>query len=411
MIYRYNVQKNKNSILAIKDRSTDDVELNEEKLRNGDEDVLREYERISNSATKNNTSKLNLPIEIVRVGKEYPSSSSISYEKFIKGIKNKNPKYGEYHLSDYGDGRLVVTSLRNVTLGINPKECFGLIGPNGAGKSSLLNLITYTTTQTIGNLYYDGIENKNIKEDHFMMGYCPQNDSLWNELTLFEHLVMFIYLRGFTKKESKYYANQYIKYCKLEDHRNKYPYELSGGTKRKLCILLALITFSNKIMLDEPSSGMDPSTRRYIWNVLQNYIKNENSSVIITTHAMEEAEVLCDRIGILVNGELQCIGSANHLKLKFNDIYILEIQCNDTDLLNSMIKKDLEILNKDNVICEVKSKNRIKYTFQITSDFSKIFEIMEDYKIKNVVHDYSFSQTTLEDIFLKFAKLQQNKEI
>jgi len=134
---------------------------------------------------------------------------------------------------------------------------------------------------------------------------------------------MFIYLRGYSKEESQQYAQKYMEFCKIEEHKNKYPKELSGGTRRKLCILLALICFSNKIILDEPSSGMDPATRRYIWDVLTSYKNYENSSIVLTTHAMEEAELLCERIGILVNGELLAIGSPAHLKMKYGNTYML----------------------------------------------------------------------------------------
>ncbi|OUM62745.1 hypothetical protein PIROE2DRAFT_43994 [Piromyces sp. E2] len=326
-------------------------------------------------------------------------------------VNNKNPKFGDYHFTNFHSGGLVVTSLRDISLGINEGESFGIIGPNGSGKSTLLNIITYNDTQNVGKVYFDGVESVHIKEDHFMIGFCPQNDTLWEELTMYEHLVMFIHLRGFTKKESEKYAQTYMKFCKIEEHKNKYPHELSGGTKRKLCILLALISYNNKIVLDEPSSGMDPATRRFVWNILTTYKNNDNSSIVITTHSMEEAELLCDRIGIIVNGELNAIGSPTHIKMKFGNTYTLEIQCTDSKVVDEWIRKDLPMINEEDVVCEIKSDKRIKYTFKITENYCDIFKIMEKYKTKNVVTDYSFSQTSLEDVFLKFANRQENKEM
>ncbi|OUM59225.1 hypothetical protein PIROE2DRAFT_47273 [Piromyces sp. E2] len=328
----------------------------------------------------------------------------------MEAIRNENSKYGDFHFSDYASG-IVVTSLKDVSLGINPRECFGLIGPNGSGKTTLLNIIAGNFTQGTGKVYYDNVESIKIKEDHLMIGYCAQNDILWEELTLFEHLVMFIHLRGYSRSESKRLANRYIDFCKIGEHKNKYPHELSGGTRRKVCILLALICFTNKVMLDEPSSGMDPATRRYIWNVLTNYKHHEDSSIILTTHAMEEAELLCDRVGMLVNGELLAIGSPTHLKMKFGNTYTLDIHCPDVTVVDEWIKKDIPKMNEEGVSCEIKSDKRIKYTFKMTDHHSEIFKVMEEYKVKNVVTDYSYSQTSLEDVFLKFAGRQENQEM
>ncbi|KAG4081224.1 P-loop containing nucleoside triphosphate hydrolase protein [Neocallimastix lanati (nom. inval.)] len=301
-------------------------------------------------------------------------------------MENNNPKYGECHISEYGSGKLVVTALKDITFDINKNECFGLIGPNGSGKSSLLNILTLTTMQTAGDLYYNNISNIEIKEDHFTLGYCHQNDILWKELTLNEHLIMYLYLHGFSKTESKWYAKKYMEYCKIEEHKNKYPNELSGGTKRKLCILLALICYSDKLILDEPTSGMDPATKIFIWNIIKNYSNLKSCSTILTTHSMEEAELLCDRIGIIVNGKIQCIGSPKYLKMNYNTNYDIEINCDNVNtLIEYFIKEKVQIFNKNNVIFKVNSNHLIKYKLKINNN--------------------------LKDIFLEYAKLQENQEI
>jgi len=439
----YETRENRKSkVRSVNERTKKEKETNILKLKERDDDVYMEYQRVANyiqeepitictqkdsisnsyendienineNENKNNDNQLSqMPIRIVSIAKEYPCYKFIKdIDKLMELVNNKDPKFGDYHFTNYNSGGLVVTSLRDVSLGINQHECFGLIGPNGSGKTTLLSVMAYNDTQNAGKVYFDGIENIKIKDDHFMIGYCPQNDILWDELTLYEHLIMYIYFRGFSKKECKEYANNYMKFCKIEEHKNKYPHELSGGTRRKLCILLALISFTSKIILDEPSSGMDPATRRYVWNILTDYKNNENSSIVITTHSMEEAEILCDRIGILVNGELHAIGSPAHIKMKFGNTYTLEIQCTDSTLVNDWIKKDIPRMNEEDVKCEIKSDKRIKYTFQITENHSEIFKIMEDYKAKNIVTDYSYTQTSLEDVFLKFSNLQENKQM
>ena len=431
-----NVVFNNNKIMhknRIGKRSKKDIEKNILRLKELDDDLYKEYQRVTKepiqhdslpsiSIQKDNTDENRereiiikkekssvIPIRVINVGKEYELKNISDPNKIVNKVNDKDTKYGEYHYSDYNSG-LVVTSLKNVTLGINSQECFGLIGPNGSGKTTLLNIITYNHAQSVGSVYYDDIENVDIKEDHFMMGYCSQNDVLWEELTLYEHLIMFIYLRGYSKEKSKKYAKMYMEFCRIEDHKDKYPHELSGGTRRKLCILIALIGFSNKIMLDEPSSGVDPATRRYIWNILTNYKHNEDSLLVLTTHSMEEAEILCDRIGMLVNGELLALGTANQLKMKFGNKYMLDIQCTDAKLIDDWIKKDIPLMINE-VVCEFKSDKRLKYMFQVTDNHGEIFKVMENYKTRGVVIDYSFSQNTLEDVFLKFAQFQENQEI
>jgi len=409
IIYRHDKKreiKSKNNVKLISEKKELNPSINTNKKR--DHEFINEYNEINNDYNKNE----DIPIKLINICKEYPTSKTLDYKKFINGIRNNNPKYGECHISEYGSGKLVVTALKDITFDINKNECFGLIGPNGSGKSSLLNILTLTTMQTAGDLYYNNISNIEIKEDHFTLGYCHQNDILWKELTLNEHLIMYLYLHGFSKTESKWYAKKYMEYCKIEEHKNKYPNELSGGTKRKLCILLALICYSDKLILDEPTSGMDPATKIFIWNIIKNYSNLKSCSTILTTHSMEEAELLCDRIGIIVNGKIQCIGSPKYLKMNYNTNYDIEINCDNVNtLIEYFIKEKVQIFNKNNVIFKVNSNHLIKYKLKINNNLSEIFEILENLKLHNYINEYSLNKTNLEDIFLEYAKLQENQEI
>lgn len=392
---RFNVENKK--------RPMENIEKNDKILSESDSDVINEFHHV-------NDNNFNIPIKIVRLGVEYKVKNIKTYNEMIKGIRNKNPKFGEVHTSDYGGGRLIVTSLEDVTFGVDRHECFGLLGPNGAGKSSLIKTAAFCVPQTVGDLYYNEKKNNSIKERDFCLGYCPQDDILWKELTLFEHLVMYLNFRGYNNKDSVLYAKQYIKCCHLEDHKHKLPSELSGGTRRKLSLLLALCCTPEQIMLDEPTSGMDPSTRRYIWNFIKKNIQNNNSSIILTTHSMEEAEILCNRIGILVNGRLKCLGSPEHLKMKFGDKYTVEVQSDQIEVFHDTMMNHPNLLNHD-MTYERVSGNRAKYEIKIAFGLGKIFEMMEEYKAQNLITDYGISQTSLEDIFISFAKQQLNHEL
>ncbi|OUM60183.1 hypothetical protein PIROE2DRAFT_46479 [Piromyces sp. E2] len=303
-----------------------------------------------------------------------------------------------------------MTAFENITLGIDKCECFGILGPNGSGKSSLLNTTSFTYKQTLGDIYYDGNNTLERKGNEITLGYCPQEDTLWNEMTLFEHIQMFLHIRGYSRKESKVLAKQFIKYCRLTPHKNKLPSEMSGGTRRKLNILIALCCSSSKIMLDEPSAGMDPSTRRYVWDIIKATIQSNHSSTIMTTHSMEEAELLCNRIGIMVNGKLQCIGSPEHLKMKFGNTYILDVHTDNVEKFHQQVVVERNLFGDGTYQREDKSLQRVKYEVKNTSDISRVFAIMEACRAENLFVDYSYSQTSLEQVFLNFAALKENQE-
>jgi len=181
----------------------------------------------------------------------------------------------------------------------------------------LLNMITASIPQTMGSICYNDVEIRQVKLGEVSLGYCPQHDILWKELTLREHLEFFLSIHGYNSKDAKVYATQYINAAGLEEHQNKRIDHLSGGTKRKLSILIAICGYPERILIDEPTAGMDPSTRRLIWDIVKQTKRMNDSALILTTHSMEEAEHLCDRLAILVNDRLTCIGSPEHLKMKY----------------------------------------------------------------------------------------------
>ena len=377
----------------------------DKEMREGDDDIYYEYQRVKADQDANN-----IPIKVVTLTKEYDELNFTSSEEVRDAMKRTNPKYGEYHLSNVGSRRIVMTAFENVTLGIDKCECFGILGPNGSGKSSLLNTTSFTYKQTLGDIYYDGNNTLERKGNEITLGYCPQEDTLWSEMTLLEHIQMFLYIRGYSRKESKKLAKQFIQYCRLTPHKNKLPSEMSGGTRRKLNILIALCCSSSKIMLDEPSAGMDPSTRRYVWDIIKATIQSNQSSTIMTTHSMEEAELLCNRIGIMVNGKLQCIGSPEHLKIKFGNTYILDVHTDDVEKFQHEVVEQKNLFGDGTYQREDKSLHRVKYEVKNTSDISRVFEIMEACRDEKLFIDYSYSQTSLEQVFLNFAALKKNQE-
>jgi len=377
-------------------------EKNEKIIKEGDEDVYNEFRNVQENYDK-------LPICTLQVCKEYPVNLTNKKEEQEMAKQRTDPKFGEVHLSKYKKRTFVRTAVDDVSFGVNQHECFGLLGPNGAGKSTTLNMITSTIPQTTGRIYYNGVETHVARLNDISLGYCPQNDTYWKELTIREHIEFFLKIRGYSPEKIKEYTTQYINCCNLEEHQNKRASKLSGGTKRKLCLLMAICGYPNQILLDEPTAGMDPSTRRYVWNIIKQSKKENDSAFIMTTHSMEEAENLCDRIGILINGRLVCIGSPEHIKMKYGNTYNLEIQSQDIDRFHQTIIEEGGLLGSD-YKKEIKSYDRMNYEVVIQKGVGKIFECMERCKAQGLITDYSFSQTTLEQVFINFAKLQVTVE-
>ncbi|OUM61981.1 hypothetical protein PIROE2DRAFT_20875 [Piromyces sp. E2] len=373
-------------------------EENERLLKEGDEDVYNEYLNIKSNYT-------NLPISTLQISKDYNVKLPSNPEEKKKIIERTEYKFGDIHKSPFRRNTYVKTAVEDVSFGINKHECFGLLGPNGAGKSTTLNMITSTIPQTTGSIYYDGVESHIARYNNISLGYCPQNDTFWKELTIREHIKFFLTIRGFSKELAKEYATQYIRCCKLEEHEGKRASKLSGGTKRKLCLLMAICGYPNQVLLDEPTAGMDPSTRRYVWNIIKETKRDNNTAIIMTTHSMEEAEFLCDRLGILINGRLKCIGSPEHLKMKYGEGYNLEVQSKDIATFHSKIIEEAGLLG-NNYKKEIKSHDRINYEISIQKGIGKIFDVMERCKASGMISDYTFSQSSLEQVFINFAKLQ-----
>jgi len=377
----------------------------EDLLEEGDEDIRDE----AKFAYKHQDE---LPISVIHLSKEYEVRGNIDIKEKKELLKRSQEEfeYGEIHPSIFNEKVLVKTAVVDVNFAVRVRECFGLLGPNGAGKTTTLNAVTSSIAPTTGKICFYGKEIQNTPLSEISMGYCPQINILWKELTLREHLELFLRIRGYNKMDAAEYATQYINACGLEDHQNKPAEKLSGGTKRKLSLLIAICGYPKQILLDEPTAGLDPSTRRYVWNIINDTKKMNESALILTTHSMEEAEQLCDRLAILVNGRFTCIGAPEHLKMRFGEGYILELQSEDVDKFHSEIVDKGKLFGNHEYKMEKSSKSRVKYEVYMNERIGHIFKIMEECKANGLVTDYTFSQTTLEQIFINFAKDQLEEE-
>ena len=221
-----------------------------------------------------------------------------------------------------------VVAIKNLNFAIKPGECFGLLGLNGAGKTTTFKCITQELAQNNGTIYVNG---KNIigrfNELNELFGYCPQFDAIFELLSVYENLEFYARIKGIKEESISLLVNGMIKEMSLDEFTNKIAGRLSGGNKRKLAVAISMLCNPPIILLDEPSTGMDPEARRFMWSVIHKMsTKGRKSSVIMTTHSMDEAETLCKRMGIMVNGEFVCLGKANQIKDKYGFGYEADVR-------------------------------------------------------------------------------------
>nr|XP_054369188.1 retinal-specific phospholipid-transporting ATPase ABCA4 [Mirounga angustirostris] len=335
-----------------------------------DDDVAEERQRIINGRNKTDILRLN---ELTKV---YSGTSSPAVDRLCFGVR--------------------------------PGECFGLLGVNGAGKTTTFKMLTGDTTVTSGDAMVAGKSIlTNISDVHQNMGYCPQFDAIDDLLTGREHLYLYARLRGVPADEIERVANWSIQSLGLSLYADCLVGTYSGGNKRKLSTAIALMGCPPLVLLDEPTTGMDPQARRMLWNTIVSIIR-EGRAVVLTSHSMEECEALCTRLAIMVKGTLQCLGTIQHLKYKFGDGYIvtMKIKSPKEDLLpNLNLVEQFFQGNFPGSVQRERHYNMLQ--FQVSSSsLASIFRLLLSHKDSLLIEEYSVTQTTLDQVFVNFAKQQ-----
>lgn len=293
--------------------------------------------------------------------------------------------------------------------GVPKGECFGLLGVNGAGKTSTFKMLTGDTSMTAGNAFLNSHSiASEMQKVHKCMGFCPQFDALFDELTASEHLTLYARLRGVPEKELHKVVSWAIKKLALTHYANRPSKTYSGGNKRKLSTAMALIGNPPIIFLDEPTTGMDPHARRFLWNLILEIIK-DGRSVILTSHSMEECEALCTRMAIMVNGQFKCLGSCQHLKNRFGEGYIITVRIQG-DLPN--LEPLYQFFSDKFPRATLKEHHHNIVQYQLPSGvmvLSEVFGHIESSYETLKIEDYSVSQTTLDNVFINFARTQTDE--
>jgi len=218
-----------------------------------------------------------------------------------------------------------ITAVDGLDLEIKWGELFGLLGPNGAGKTTTIKVLSTLLKPTEGTARVGGhdvtMEQEEIRE---IIGVCPQEPAYYPFLTGRENIELYGDFHSMSKKTLKERVDLLIKRIGMEDHSNRRAREYSGGMIRRVSTLMALVHDPEVALLDEPTVAMDPVSRRSVWDFIRE-LKHNGKAIILTTHYMEEAEELCDRVGILDQGRLIAIGTPNELKDEYGAEHLEDV--------------------------------------------------------------------------------------
>ena len=295
-------------------------------------------------------------------------------------------------------------AVKNLSLTMCEGEIFGLLGSNGAGKTTTISMLSGLLPPSNGTARIYG---RDISQDmdtiRTSLGVCPQHDVLFEKLTVKEHLVLFGRLKGISSVEIQTQVDNKLVEVGLTEKKDCFATELSGGQKRKLSVAIALIGGSKVVFLDEPTSGMDPYSRRFTWNILQN--NREGRIMILTTHAMDEADILSDRIGIMAHGQLQCCGSSQFLKSKYGVGYNLTIVKRSSNA-SEMIQLIEKYIPDMTILTDIAGELSVRLPTASTPHFQTLFQEFDAKKQELGIHSYGVSVTTVEEVFLKVVSDQ-----
>jgi len=298
-------------------------------------------------------------------------------------------------------------AVKGISFSVRKGECFGLLGANGAGKTTTISMLSGISSISHGEAKIAGynVETQGEKARE-MLGVCPQFDYNYDELTVHETLLLFGRLKGLPRKYEEFLVRRTAKSVGLDgDSFEKCTSELSGGQQRRLSIALSLLTSPEVVLLDEPTTGLDPETRTLIWATLMSIKKDR--AMIMTTHSMEEADALCDRIGIMCFGRLKCLGAPFHLKKKFGSGFQLAINCsgskNDViNFVNGLSKKAELVQEKTKLLKFVLPREG--------TEVSHVFKEMEENRRDLKITEWAFAETSLDEVFLLVTKQSEEEK-
>ena len=295
-------------------------------------------------------------------------------------VKNLVKKYGDFY------------ALNGLSFEVNENEIFGLLGPNGAGKTTLIHILATLLKPTTGGAIvngYDVLDNATkVRESIGVVFQAPSSDDI---LTGYENLKIHALLYGIPRGTREKRISEVLKLVGLEGRKNDQVKKYSGGMRRRLEIARGLLHHPKVLFLDEPTLGLDPQSRESMWTYIKEIVTEEKVTIILTTHYMEEADLLCDRIGFISNGKIIALNSPSNLKQEMGgDIvkinFIGEIPSSETFTRFDFVHK-----------VEFEENTVIVYMDEVNSNMHSLIKDLKG------VRTIEYKKPTLNDVFLRLS--------
>jgi ABC-2 type transport system ATP-binding protein len=295
-------------------------------------------------------------------------------------VKNLVKKYADFKALD------------GLSFEVNENEIFGLLGPNGAGKTTLIHILATLLKPTEGGAIVNGFDvlhNANkVRQSIGVVFQAPSSDDI---LTGYENLKVHALLYGIPRKLREKRISEVLELVGLEDRKNDQVKKYSGGMRRRLEIARGLLHHPKVFFLDEPTLGLDPKSRETMWKYIKKIVREEKVTIILTTHYMEEADMLCDRIGFITNGRIIALDSPSKLKQEIGGD-IVKITFSDRVPLDKDFTK-FDFVQK----VERKENSVIIYMEKVNSNLHMLIKDLDD------VQTIEYKKPTLNDVFLKLS--------
>ncbi|MCD4799102.1 MAG: ABC transporter ATP-binding protein [Methanosarcinales archaeon] len=305
-------------------------------------------------------------------------------EKIIE-IKKISRTFGEFK------------ALNDVSLDIEKGTIFGLLGPNGAGKSTLIKVLSCQMRPTTGSAFISGLDVVSDKKDVLsIIGVVPQENSFYDELTVTENLRYFGSLYGVAVIDIKKRSHRVLEMLQLTDKSSSRASTLSGGMKTRLNIACALIHKPEVLILDEPSVGLDPVSRKALWDTIRE-VNRQGTTILITTHYMEEADLLCSRILIMHKGNIIVEGEPEELKGLIGE-RVIQITSTPGSYKSIIGRPDFP----DSVSSRGINEKGLKITLKDEQALQQVINIFES--SGETIINVESNRPSLEDVFIHFAE-------
>ena len=298
-------------------------------------------------------------------------------------IQNQYPLVISNIQKTYNSGGMKVQALKPIYFALKKGEVFGLLGPNGAGKTTLISILTGTTKPDEGEAWIGGYS---ILDDlpyvYKRIGVCPQFDLLWEDLTVEDHLLFYLRLKGVQSVDENQEVMKACESVLLVPHKQKRVGQLSGGMKRRLSLAISIVGNPEVIFLDEPTTGLDPKNRRQFWAILERV--KPGKAIILTTHIMKEADLLSDKIAIIDHGQIKCIGKQAQLKNQYGFGFLFSgvlkhLAYQDessiyeySDSVLSQLEDLFEEFKEENVLEKYEKNKVFRYTFTYRVNYDSL---------------------------------------